>query len=72
MVSGSPEERETLSSSSRGLVSNSAGSLHGPQRARPPDEVVGEKGLRNVFAALEPPERSEEFIDVVVVQYSDA
>jgi predicted kinase len=39
---------------------------------RPPDEVVNERGLRNVFAALEPPECSEGFVDVVVVPYNDA
>ena len=33
--------------------------------ARPPDEVADEQGLRNVFAALEPPSIAEGFIRVV-------
>ncbi|MCW5635093.1 MAG: AAA family ATPase [Rubrivivax sp.] len=35
--------------------------------ARPPDEVVDEQGLRNVFAALEPPTEAEGFSTVLVV-----
>jgi predicted kinase len=39
--------------------------------ARPPDEVANERGLRNVFAALEPPEEEEGFAEVVVVDAAD-
>jgi hypothetical protein len=35
--------------------------------ARPLDEVANERGLRNVFAALEPPDRSEGFVEVIRV-----
>ena len=35
--------------------------------ARPPDEVADEQGLRNVFAALEPPAQDEGFAAVLVV-----
>lgn len=38
---------------------------------RPPDEIANEEGLRNVFAALEPPELSEGFVEIVVVRPSD-
>ena len=38
---------------------------------RPLDEVVNERGMRNVFAAVEPPEHSEGFVDVIVVGYSN-
>jgi len=34
---------------------------------RPPDEVVDEQGLRNVFAALEPPSLAEGFVAVFEV-----
>ena len=40
--------------------------------ARPTDEVVGEQGLKNVFAALEPPELSEGFAQVLEVKHDDA
>jgi predicted kinase len=40
--------------------------------ARPADEVVNEQGLRNVFNALEPPELSEGFAQIIEVQASDA
>jgi predicted kinase len=40
--------------------------------ARPPDQVADEKGLRNVFAALEPPSLDEGFAEVHVVDPSDA
>jgi hypothetical protein len=33
--------------------------------ARPVDEVADEQGLRNVFAALEPPDESEGFAEVI-------
>jgi predicted kinase len=36
-------------------------------RSRPPDEVVSERGLRNVFAALEPPSEEEGFAGVIAV-----
>jgi predicted kinase len=36
-------------------------------RARPSDEVVSERALRNVFAALEPPTEAEGFASVIVV-----
>lgn len=35
--------------------------------ARPPDEVANEQGLRNVFAALEPPALAEGFAKVMLV-----
>ena len=35
--------------------------------ARPPDEVVAEQAIRNVFAAVEPPTAQEGFDQVVVV-----
>jgi predicted kinase len=35
--------------------------------ARPPDELVDERALRNVFAAVEPPTEDEGFIRVVEV-----
>lgn len=38
--------------------------------ARPPDEVANERGLRNVFAALEPPDSSEGFADVIEVPFA--
>jgi len=40
--------------------------------ARPPDEIADEGGLRNVFAALEPPSEAEGFASVVVVNQSVA
>jgi len=40
--------------------------------ARPADEVVNEQGLKNVFAALEPPELSEGFAQVLEVKHSEA
>jgi len=36
--------------------------------ARPPDEIVGEDGLRNVFAAVEPPSETEDFAEIAVVE----
>lgn len=36
--------------------------------ARPPDEVANESGLRNVFAALEPPTAEEGFARIVELQ----
>ena len=36
--------------------------------ARPPDEVADTQGLRNVFAALEPPTAAEGFAKVLVVE----
>lgn len=40
--------------------------------ARPTDEVVNEQGLKNVFAALEPPQLSEGFAQVLEVKHNDA
>jgi predicted kinase len=40
--------------------------------ARPADEVVNEQGLRNVFAALERPEPSEGFAQIIEVRSGDA
>jgi len=40
--------------------------------ARPTDEVVNEQGLKNVFAALEPPQLSEGFAQILEVKYNDA
>lgn len=40
--------------------------------ARPIDEIVDEQGLRNVFAALEPPTEAEGFARTVVVGQSAA
>lgn len=37
--------------------------------ARPLDEVANERGLRNVFAALEPPDRAEGFVEVIEVPF---
>lgn len=37
--------------------------------ARPPDQVADECGLRNVFAALEPPGLDEGFAEVCVVEH---
>ena len=36
--------------------------------ARPLDEVVSERGLRNVFAALEPPSEHEGFVRILQVE----
>ena len=38
-------------------------------RARPADQIVNEQGMRNVFAALEPPELLEGFSDVIAIPY---
>ena len=35
--------------------------------ARPPDEVADEQGLRNVFAAIEPPTLAEGFSEIIEV-----
>jgi AAA domain len=40
--------------------------------ARPPDQVADEQGLRNVFAALEPPTQAEGFVQVLEVAKGDA
>jgi predicted kinase len=40
--------------------------------ARPPDEIVPEQAVRNVFAALEPPSVSEGFDRVIEVQPDEA
>jgi predicted kinase len=40
--------------------------------ARPPDQVANEQGLRNVFAAVEPPNQAEGFAYVLEVPDSDA
>lgn len=40
--------------------------------ARPPDEVADEQGLRNVFAALQPPALAEGFVGVVEVDAAAA
>jgi len=40
--------------------------------ARPADEVADEGGLRNVFAALEPPTLDEGFHEVIEVSHEDA
>ena len=39
--------------------------------ARPADEVVNERGLRNVFNALEPPQPSEGFAQIIEVRAGD-
>jgi predicted kinase len=39
---------------------------------RPPDQVANEQGLRNVFAAVEPPSQAEGFIHVLEVANRDA
>lgn len=39
---------------------------------RPPDQVANEQGLRNVYAAVEPPAQAEGFIHVLEVANSDA
>jgi AAA domain len=39
---------------------------------RPQDEVVDERGLRNVFAALEPPDVVEGFASIIELAYSAA
>lgn len=36
-------------------------------RARPPDEIASEQGIRNVFAAIEPPTIAEGFAEVIEV-----
>jgi predicted kinase len=35
--------------------------------ARPPDEVAAEQGIKNVYAALEPPSYSEGFAEIVEI-----
>jgi predicted kinase len=40
--------------------------------ARLPDQVANEQGLRNVFAAVEPPSQAEGFAHVLEVASSDA
>jgi len=40
--------------------------------ARPPDQVANQQGLRNVFAAVEPPSQAEGFVHVLEVAASDA
>jgi predicted kinase len=40
--------------------------------ARPADEVVNEQGLQNVFNALEPPQSSEGFAQIIEVKSGDA
>jgi predicted kinase len=40
--------------------------------SRPPDQVANEQGLRNVFAAVEPPTHAEGFVHVLRVTNSDA
>ena len=37
--------------------------------ARPADEVADERGLRNVYAAVEPPTQEEGFADVLHVEH---
>lgn len=37
-------------------------------KSRPADQIASERGLRNVFAALEPPEVEEGFSSVLVVR----
>lgn len=37
--------------------------------ARPADEIAGERGLRNVYQALEPPTLTEGFAAIVIVPY---
>ena len=39
---------------------------------RPPDQVANEQGLRNVFAAVEPPSQAEGFVHVLEVASGDA
>ncbi|RRS02893.1 hypothetical protein EIP75_18210 [Aquabacterium soli] len=36
-------------------------------RGRPPDEIVDEQAIRNVFAAMEPPGLDEGFAQVIEV-----
>jgi hypothetical protein len=36
--------------------------------ARPPEELVNERALRNVFAAVEPPTQDEGFARIVEVR----
>ena len=36
--------------------------------ARPADEIANERGLRNVFAAIEPPSKEEGFARVIEVE----
>jgi len=36
--------------------------------ARPPDEIVDEQGLRNVFAALQPPSTAEGFTRIIELE----
>jgi predicted kinase len=40
--------------------------------ARPADEVADEQGLRNVFAALEPPTVEEGFAQILLVEHAPA
>jgi hypothetical protein len=40
-------------------------------RQRPPDQIVPERNIGNVFAAVEPPDRDEGFIEMIVVPYAD-
>ena len=40
--------------------------------ARPHDEIVPEIGIRNVFAAIEPPSRLEGFDEVLEIQSGDS
>jgi hypothetical protein len=54
------------------VVSHASGTCHVRNAARPPDHVANETGLRNVFAALEPPSLDEGFSEVHVVDPSDA
>jgi predicted kinase len=35
--------------------------------ARPPDEIAAEQGIRNVYAAVEPPSHAEGFAEIVEV-----
>ena len=37
---------------------------------RPADEIVGEQGIRNVYAAVEPPNLAEGFADIIEVRYT--
>ena len=37
--------------------------------ARPADEVAGERGLRNVYGAVEPPQLAEGFASILIVPY---
>ena len=39
---------------------------------RPPDQVANEQGLRNVYAAVEPPTQTEGFVHVLEIANSDA